>query len=60
MFASELAFRAACYIMLKYVESSVKITFVLGKSWLDPIRLVKFFILELCAAVLAAKMYESI
>ena len=60
--ASELAYAsgAACYIKLKYADGTVKVTFLLGKSRLAPIKLVTIPRLELCAAVLAAKMHESI
>ena len=55
-----MAYGAACYIKLKYVDGTVKITFLLGKSRLAPIKVVTIPRLELCAAVLAAKMYEAI
>ena len=58
--ASELAYGAACYVRLKYQDGTVKITFLLGKSRLAPIKVVTIPRLELCAAVLAAKMHESI
>ena len=58
--ASELAYGAACYIKLKYADGTVKVTFLLGKSRLAPIKFVTIPKLELCAAVLAAKMCESV
>ena len=57
--ASEVAYSAACYIKLKYVDGSVRITSLFGKSRLALIKSVTIPRLELCAAVLA-KMYESI
>ena len=58
--ASEVAYGAACYIKLRYADGTVRITFLLGKSQLAPIKLVKIPRLEFCAAFLAAKMYYSI
>ena len=58
--ASKVAYGAACCIKLKYVDDTVKIIFLLGKSRLSPIKLVTIPRLELCAAVLAAKIYEVI
>ena len=58
--ASEVAYGAACYIKFRYVNGTVKITFLLGKSRLAPIKLVTIPRLEICAAVFAAKMYDSI
>ena len=58
--ASELAYGAACYVRLKYIDGTIKVSFLLGKSRLAPIKVVTIPRLELCAAVLAAKMHESI
>ena len=57
--ASEVAYGAVCYLKVRYANH-FRVSFIIGKSRLAPIKLVTIPRLELCAAVLAARLSELV
>ena len=58
--ASEIAYGAVCYLKIYDECGHQKVSFLMGKSRLAPIKLVTIPRLELCAAVLAARLHELV
>ena len=57
--ASEVAYGAVCYLKVRHAEQ-FRVSFIIGKSRLAPIKLVTIPRLELCATVLAARLSELV
>ena len=58
--ASETAYGAVCYLKVFDSHQNQKVSFVIGKSRLAPMKLVTIPRLELCGAVLAARLHEVV
>ena len=58
--ASESAYGAVCWEILRQSDGNSKISFIMGKARVAPLKLVTIPRLELCGAVLAARLHETI
>ena len=57
--ASETAYGAVCYLKVRDAHTC-KVSFLIGKSRLAPIKLVTIPRLKLCASVLASRLAELV
>ena len=58
--ASQFGYGACCYLRLRDTSGTVHVSLVMGKSRLAPIKTVTIPRLELSAAVLACRLFESV
>lgn len=58
--ASELAYGVACYLRHTHLDGEIRVAFIFGKARLAPLKQVSIPRLELCAALLAARVARTL